>query len=152
MLDTSGYDADSIIDRQRQVFRFGTTHIQQATDGLRLARVVGLMSLILLTLSDGFAPKQGTRLSCRLGNSRLRHLFGDFGKGIFVRLFLRFLLHGSQCHAAQINNSSIGITGLGCLRVFGHWEGMILNSTLSGHILRIMTQRLLRLLPRRNKE
>ena len=47
MRDTACSDADSIIDRQRQVFRFGTTHIQQATDGLRLARVVGLMSLNL---------------------------------------------------------------------------------------------------------
>ena len=55
MLDTSGYDADSIIDRQRQLSRFSTTHIQQAADGLGHARIVGLMSL--LTLSDSFTPK-----------------------------------------------------------------------------------------------
>jgi hypothetical protein len=47
MRDTACFDADLIIDRRRQVSRRGTTHIQQAADGLRLARVVGLMSLQL---------------------------------------------------------------------------------------------------------
>jgi hypothetical protein len=45
MRDTACYDADLIIDRQRQVSQCGTTHMQQAGDGLRLARVVGPMSL-----------------------------------------------------------------------------------------------------------
>ena len=87
MRDTACYDADLIIDRQRQVSRCGTTHIQQAADGLRLCASCGsnvTKSHFSCILRDSFTPKHRAGLSCRHRHSRLRHLFGDFGECVFV--------------------------------------------------------------------
>jgi hypothetical protein len=78
------------------VFRSGFTTLHCACSPIQDVRVVERSDLVsfihkfgfthllsLLSLHDSFIPKHAG-LSCRHGNSRLRHLFGDFGECVFV--------------------------------------------------------------------
>jgi hypothetical protein len=139
MRDTAYCAADFVIDRQRQVSPCGTTRIPQAGDGLRLARVVGLMSF----------PKNGKLFSCRHGHSGLCHLFCDFGKRIFVRFFYGFLFHGFMMSRGPTDSSSIRImygldfpelsnseTGGKLFQWHGNWYGLKIAHLRHGDAVR----------------
>jgi hypothetical protein len=138
MRDTGCYDADLIIDRQRQVSRRGTTHIRQAADDLRLVRVVGLMSLEVnshaffttASLRNMGLDSRADIATLGLAISLVTSASVSFSPCFLVFFFIRH--NATRANRLQFNSDHVWPLGSGFVKLRDWWETVPCHENWSG--------------------